>query len=121
MWGDYPALMEESRKQGPVSRSDRGRYRALIADDVEWSRPTLATGHKICGLVGVAPMTLRAPRVQDDADAAQAFVVTLDYLLYVGDQGPDGAQLLWNGVFDATARHWSVSYRDAQKRGASHS
>ena len=32
-------------------------------------------------------MTLRAPRVQDDADAAQAFVVALDYLLSVGDQG----------------------------------
>ena len=55
----------------------------------------------------------------DDADAAQAFVVALDYLLSVGDSGPDGAQLLWNGVFDAAARHWSVSYRDAQQRGAS--
>jgi hypothetical protein len=106
-------------RRGPVKQQDGGSYRALIADDVEWRRPTVATARRICGLVGVAPMTLRAPRVQDEADAAQAFVVALDYLISVGDQGPDGAQLLWNGIFDSVARHWSVSYCDAQQRGAS--
>jgi len=112
--GDYLGLMA---KRGPKKQTEGEQYRALIADDVEWARPTLTTAREVCGLVGVAPMTLRASRVQDEADAAQAFVVALDYLLSVGDSGPEGAQLLWNGVFDAVARHWSVSYRDAQQRG----
>jgi len=106
-------------RRGPISRTDREKYRTLIADDVEWGRPTLATAKAVCELVGVDSFAFRAPRVPDNADAAQALVVALDYLLYVGDQGPDGAQLLWNGVFDSVARHWSASYRDAERRGAS--
>jgi hypothetical protein len=35
-----------------------------------------------------------------------------------GQPEPD-ARLTFNGLFDALARHWSVRYRDAQKRGAS--
>ncbi len=69
-------------------------------------------------MAGVDPWTLRAPRVDDNADAAQAFVVALDLIVRLGDQGQDGAQLTWNGIFDALARHWSVSYREAQRRDA---
>jgi len=110
------------KKQGPVRRSDRERYHAHIADDAQWQRPELTTAKKVCELVGVNPFAFRAPRVLDRADAAQAFVVALDYLIQLGDRAPDsedgGVQLLWNGIFDAVARHWSVSYCDAQQRGA---
>ncbi len=34
-------------------------------------------------------------------------------------QPEPGARLTFNGLFDALAKHWSVRYRDAQKRGAS--
>jgi hypothetical protein len=114
--------MPTKKKRGPVKRSERERYQALIADDAEWQRPELTTAKKVCELVGADPFAFRAPRVLDNADAAQAFVVALDYLIQLGDRAPDsedgGAQLLWNGIFDAVARHWSLSYRDAQQRGA---
>jgi hypothetical protein len=108
--------MERSRR-GPVKKTDGENYRVFIADDVEWGRPRLTTAKKVCDLVGVDSFALRAPRVPDDADAAQAFVVALDHVLGLGDRGT-GAQLLWNGIVDTVARHWSVSYRDAHRNGA---
>src|SRR4029450_144129 len=104
------------KKRGPVKRSDRERYQALIADDAEWQRPELTTAKKVCELAGADPFALRAPRALDNADPAQAFVVGLDYLIQLGDRAADredgGGQLLWNGIFDAVAQHWSLSYRD---------
>jgi hypothetical protein len=105
-------------KQGPVSGLERARYRAVIGDDGEWGRPTIATARQVCALACVDPSKLRAPRVDDDADAAKAFAVALDLVIRLGDQGEEGAQLTWNGMFDALARYWSVSYREAQQRGA---
>jgi hypothetical protein len=81
-------------KLGPVSRVERAQYRALIADDIEWRRPTSVTAREVCVLLAVDQNVFRAPRTSDNATAAQAFVVALDYLIRVGDQGRDGAQLL---------------------------
>jgi hypothetical protein len=121
----YPRIMATTagvHKQGPIRRTDRERYRVLISHDAGWRRPTLPTASTVCTLAGIDPCAFRAPRVLDGADAALAFVVALDHIIQLGDRAPDredgGAQLLWNGIFDAVARHWSVSYRDAQLRGA---
>ena len=119
----YPEAMGKksaSMKQGPIKRTDREHYRALIADDPQWRRPEQPTASRVCELVEVDPSAFHAPKALDDAVAAQAFVVALDYVIQLGDRGAEdgGAQLLWNGIFDAVARHWSVSYRDAQQRGA---
>jgi hypothetical protein len=106
------------KKQGPVSYLEREQYRAQIANDAEWGRPTESTATKVCELAGVDPATLRAPRSDDKTAAAQAFTVALDLMVARGDRGEAGAQLTWNALFDSLARHWSVTYRDAQHRGA---
>jgi hypothetical protein len=111
-------------KRGPVSKKERTEYlyRARL---VRWGRPTPATAAKVCELVEVDPATLRAPRDRDDAvvRAAQAFTVALDTVIMAGDrsfdeEGDGGSQLVFNSVFDALARHWSLKYLEAQGRGA---
>jgi hypothetical protein len=53
--------MPTKKKRGPVKRSERERYQALIADDAEWQRPELTTAKKVCELVG-ADRSRSAPR-----------------------------------------------------------
>jgi hypothetical protein len=112
-------------KRGPVSRTERTRYRARIASDTDWGRPTEATARRICALLDVDPMTLRTSRDREDKIAAQAFAVAIDWVIRLGDRSeakegePEpGARLTFNGLFDALAGYWSAQYRDAQKRGA---
>jgi len=112
-------------KRGPVSKPERTRYRARIASDTDWGRPTETTARRICALLEVHPMSLRTSRDREDKVAAQAFAVAIDWLIRLGDRSemkegePEpGARLTFNGIFDALADYWSVRYRDAQKQGA---
>jgi hypothetical protein len=113
------ARMTRMKKLGPVSRIERARYRARIANDADWGRPTLPTAKRACELVDVDPKTeLRMSKDSDGDTAARALVVALDYVISFGDQGTDGAQLTFTGLFGALAQYWSIAYRDAMSRGA---
>jgi len=110
-----------------VSGPERVRYRARIASDTDWGRPTETTARAICAVLYVDPMTLVTSRDREDKVAAQAFVVAIDWVIRLGDRSEveedhldaePGARLTFNGLFDALAGHWSIRYRNAQKRGA---
>ena len=104
---------------GAARRRSGSRYRARIADNADWGRPDLVTARKIGALVGVnADTMLRMPKDPDGDTAARAFVVALDYVISLGDQSEEGAQLTFTGLFGALARYWSLAYRDAMSRGA---
>src|SRR2546426_11947241 len=105
-------------KSGPVGYDERARYRERLPNDTEWGRPTAETAAKVCALLDVDPIKLRAARDRGEAadrTAAQAFTVALDAVIAVGDRG---AQLTYNSMFDAVGRYWSLRYRAAQARGA---
>src|SRR5438445_11489401 len=116
-----------SDKRGPVGRTERTRYRARIASDSDWGRPTETTARRICGLLDVDPMALRSARDQDDRTAARAFAVAIDWIIRLGDrselkQNPvgepePGERMVYNGLIDTLAPFWSVRYRAAQQRG----
>ena len=104
------------KKLGPVSRSERARYRARLANDADRGRPETATAEKLCSVLGVDPLSLRVPRENDAGRVAgQAFVVALDTIISLGDRGK---RLTRNTLFDALARYWSIRYRRARLRGA---
>ena len=112
-------------KRGPMSTPERTRYRARIASDTDWGRPTETTARRICALLDVDPMTLRTSRDCEDKAAAQALAVAIDWVIRLGDRSeakegePEpGARLTFNGLFDTLARYWSIRYRAAQQRGA---
>src|SRR5215468_9728133 len=116
-------------KRGPVSTSERVRYRARIANDAEWGRPTKTTAQRTCELLDVDPATLQTARDQNDKVAAQALTVAVDWVIRLGDRSEArknefgefelvGARMTFNGLFDVLAPFWSIRYRDAQKRGA---
>ena len=104
------------KKLGPVSRDERARYRARLANDADRGRPETATAEKLCSVLGVDPLSLRVPRENDAGRVAgQAFVVALDTIISLGDRGK---RLTRNTLFDALARYWSIRYRRARLRGA---
>src|SRR5262245_9218222 len=116
-------------KRGPVSQAERTRYRAQIASDADWGRPTETTARRICELLDVDLATLRTPRDQGDKVAAQALTVAIDWVIRLGDRSEAreneigefelvGARMTFNGLFDTLAPFWSIRYREAQKRGA---
>jgi hypothetical protein len=110
--GHYPDLMG-TKKLGPVRKEERRRYRARILSDTEARRPTPVTATKVCELVGVEPVTLRAARDREDV-GAQAFVVALDAILGLGDRKD---QLTTNTIIGALGRYWSLSYQAAMLKG----
>src|SRR5690242_13785039 len=80
------AKIEGGTKRGPVSQEERMRYRAQIASDEDWGRPTETIARRICELLDVDVTTLQTPRDEDDKVAAQALTVAIDWVIRLGDR-----------------------------------
>jgi hypothetical protein len=128
---------EGSHPGGAISPEERQKYRAALVQwgsDAKWGRPTERTARVVWELLkNQLPYTLKdllpkskskkSPLPEEILTAKQSLVVALDCAVsapgqrkisHSGERKGRGAMLTFNRLFDALAKRWSISYREAR-------